>query len=178
MEGTMATIMIFAGNFAPGNWMLCAGQILSISEYDALFSLIGTTYGGDGQTTFALPNLQSRVPVGTGTGGGLSPIALGQSAGTESVTLSQGQMPTHAHVVVAKVSASAANVDNSNNPAKLLAVPGTNLYAPSSAATGTSLGGASVTLNPQGGSQPIEILQPYLAINYVICVEGIYPSRS
>jgi len=178
MEGTLATIMIFAGNFAPRAWMFCSGQLLSIAEYDALYSLIGTTYGGDGQVTFALPDLRSRIPVGTGTGGGLSTIALGQAAGTENVTLTQAQMPAHNHPMIASVSTSSSNADGSNSPAKVLATPTTNLYAPTSAATNNYLGGANVSLTPQGGSQPIEILQPYLALNYVICVEGIYPSRS
>ena len=178
MEGTLATILIFGGNFAPGNWMFCAGQLLQISQYDALFSLIGTTYGGDGQTTFALPNLQGRTPVGTGAGGGLSPVALGQAAGTENITLTQGQMPAHSHIVTPKVGTSSSNADNSKNPANVLATPPSPLYGPVSSGSGTFLGGASIPLNPQGGNAPLSVLQPYLAINYVICVEGIYPSRS
>ena len=177
MEGTLATIMIFAGNFAPRGWSFCAGQLISIAENDALFALIGTTYGGDGQVTFGLPDLRSRVPVGTGTGGGLSPVVLGQMAGTENVTVLTSQMPAHQHAMVAKVSTTSVNADGSNSP-KLLATPATNLYAPTSASTGTNLGGASAVLNPSGGSQPIGILQPYLAINYVICMEGIFPSRN
>jgi microcystin-dependent protein len=177
MEGTLATIMIFGGNFAPSAWMFCAGQLLPIAEYDALFSLLGTTYGGDGQTTFGLPDMRGRIPVGTGTGGGLSTVALGQAAGTENVTLTQTQMPAHNHPMTASVSTSSSNADGSNSPAKVLATPTTNLYAPTSAATNNYLGGASVSLAAQGGSQPINILQPYLALNYVICVEGIYPSR-
>jgi microcystin-dependent protein len=178
MEGTLATIMIFGGNFAPNAWMFCAGQLLPINQYDALFSLLGTTYGGDGQTTFALPDLRGRIPVGTGTGGGLSTVNLGQAAGSESVTLTQAQMPAHNHPMIASVSTSSSNADGSNSPAKLLATTATNLYAPTSAATNNYLGGANVSLAPVGGSQPIDILQPYLALNYVICVEGIYPSRS
>lgn len=177
MEGTIATIMIFAGNFAPLNWLMCSGQLLQISQYEALFSLIGTTYGGDGQSTFALPDLQGRIPVGTGTGGGLQTIFLGEAAGSESVTLNQNQFPAHSHAIVGKVSTSSTNADGSNNPGKFLATSAQNQYAPISAASGTFLGGASVALNAQGGSQPIEILQPYLALNYVICTDGIYPSR-
>jgi len=178
MEGTLATIMIFGGNFAPRAWMFCDGSLLPISQYDALFSLLGTTYGGDGQTTFALPDLRGRIPVGTGTGGGLSTIVLGQMAGSESVTLTQAQMPAHAHPMTATVSTSSANADGSNSPAKLLASPSGNLYAPIGSAANSFLAGANVSLAPQGGNQPIEIVQPYQAINYVICVEGIYPSRS
>lgn len=178
MEGTLATIMIFGGNFAPRAWMFCAGQLLQISEYDALFSLLGTTYGGDGVSTFGLPDLRGRIPVGTGTGGGLSTINLGQAAGSESVTLTQAQMPAHSHPMLANMNTSSSNADGSNSPAKVLATPTSNLYAPTSAATNNYLGGANVSLTPVGGSQPIEILQPFLALNYVICVEGIYPSRS
>lgn len=178
MEGTLATIMIFAGNFAPLNWMFCSGQLISIANNEALFSLIGTTYGGDGQSTFGLPDLRGRIPVGTGTGGGLSTIYLGEVAGSESVTLTQAQMPAHAHPVSAKVSVTSTNADNSNSPAKVLGTTGANFYAPITAANNNFLGGANVTLNLQGGSQPINIQQPYLALNYVICVEGIYPSRN
>src|SRR5215469_11130842 len=94
-------IRMFAGNFAPAGWALCAGQLQPISENETLFQLIGTTYGGDGQETFALPNLQSRVPIHMGTGSGLSPYQIGQAAGTESVTLTSNQMPSHNHVLLA-----------------------------------------------------------------------------
>lgn len=178
MEGTLATIMIFAGNFTPMNWAFCDGSLQAISENEALFSLIGTTYGGDGQTTFGLPDLRGRIPVGTGTGGGLSTIQLGEMAGTESVTLTQGQMPAHSHPMTATVSTSSSNADGSKSPAKVLASPAQNLYAPTSSATNSYLAGANVSLAPQGGNQSIGIVQPYQAINYVICVQGIYPSRS
>ncbi len=178
MEGTMATIMIFAGNFNPRSWMLCQGQLLPISQYDALFALIGTTYGGDGQTTFALPNLQSRIPVGAGNGAGLNAIALGQSAGSESVTLTQAQMPMHAHTMSASVGTTSANADGSKNPARILASTSAEIYLPLSGSTATSLAGGNVAVGIQGSSQPIPVIQPYQALNYVICVEGIFPSRS
>lgn len=178
MEGTIATIMIFAGNFSPLNWMYCNGQLLSIEEYTALFSLIGTTYGGDGQTTFALPDMRSRIPVGMGTGPGLGTVALGQAAGAESVTLTQAQMPAHQHFMTAKLSVSTGNADGSNNPANALATTAQNQFASIASASGTFLGGASISMAPTGGNQPVGILQPYLSLNYVICVEGIYPSRS
>ncbi len=178
MEGTLATIMMFGGNFAPRAWMYCDGTLLQISQYDALFSLLGTTYGGDGVTTFALPDLRGRIPVGTGTGGGFSAITLGEMAGSESITLTQAQMPAHAHPMTATVGTSPSNADGSNSPAKVLATPAGNLYAPVGSATNTFLAGANVALAAQGGNQPIEIIQPYQVINYVICVEGIYPSQS
>jgi len=178
MEGTLATIMIFAGNFAPRGWLFCDGSLQSISQNEALFSLIGTTYGGDGQTTFALPDLRGRIPVGTGTGGGLSTVNLGQMSGSESITLTQAQLPAHAHPMSAQVSTSSSNADGSSSPAKVLATTAQNLYAPIGSAANSYLAGANVTLAPQGGNQPIQIVQPYQVINYVICTEGIYPSQS
>lgn len=178
MEGTLATIMMFAGNFAPRAWMFCNGALLPISQYDALFALIGTTYGGDGQTTFALPDLRSRIPVGTGTGAGLSPVNLGQSAGSETVTLNQSQLPAHQHAMSASVGTSSANADGSKNPTHVLATTAQALYLPTSGGTGTNLGGANVTVGPAGNSQPISVVQSFQAINYVICVEGIFPSRN
>ncbi|MDO8367187.1 MAG: tail fiber protein [Saprospiraceae bacterium] len=178
MEGTLATIMMFAGNFAPRAWMFCNGALLPISQYDALFALIGTTYGGDGQTTFALPDLRSRIPVGTGTGAGLSPVNLGESAGSETVTLNQSQLPAHQHAMSASVGTSSANADGSKNPTHVLATTAQALYLPTSGGTGTNLGGANVTVGPAGNSQPISVVQSFQAINYVICVEGIFPSRN
>ncbi len=178
MEGTMATIMMFAGNFAPQAWMFCSGQILPIEQYVALFSLIGTTYGGDGQTTFALPDLRSRIPVGVGNGAGLSPLALGEVSGAESVTLNQSQLPAHSHTMSASVGTTSANANGSKNPANVLAATSAAIYLPTSGSTGTNLGGANVAVVPQGNSQPIDIVQSYQSLNYVICVEGIYPSRN
>ena len=173
----MATIMMFAGTFAPRAWMFCDGSLQSISNNPALFSLIGTTYGGDGQTTFALPDLRSRIPVGAGNGAGLNPVSLGQSAGSERVTLTQGQMPMHNHTMSATVGSSSANAAGSN-PTQVLASTGAAIYLPPSGSTGTSLAGANVTIGSQGNSQPISVVQSYQAINYVICVEGIFPSRN
>lgn len=173
----MATILIFAGNFAPRSWMFCDGSILPISQYDALFALIGTTYGGDGQTTFALPDLRGRTPVGTGTGPGLSNVVLGQSAGSEQVTMTQAQLPAHQHTMTARVATSSANADGSKNPALPLANTSMKIYAPNDPSVNTFLGGASVTLQNAGSNAPISVVQPYLTINYVICVEGIFPSR-
>lgn len=173
----MATIMMFAGTFAPRAWMFCSGQLLPISQYDALFALIGTTYGGDGQTTFALPDLRSRIPVGTGNGGGLSPIALGQSGGSEKVTLTQAQLPMHNHTMSASVGTSSANAAGSS-PTQVLASTAAAIYLPVSGSTGTSLAGANVAVGLQGNNQPISVVQSYQAINYVICVEGIFPSRN
>jgi microcystin-dependent protein len=178
MEGTMATIIIFAGNFAPRSWMYCDGSLLAISQYDALFALIGTTYGGDGIQTFALPDLRGRIPVGTGSGPGLNDnIILGQSAGSEHITMTQAQLPAHAHPMMAQLGTSSSNADGSKNPQKLLSNTPFNVYAPADPNVKTYLGGASVNLAIAGGNTSFSILQPYLAINYVICTEGIFPSR-
>lgn len=194
MEVYLGTVMGWAPNFAPKGWMFCKGQILSVSQYSALFSLLGTNYGGDGQNTFALPNLQSRVIVGAGTGPGLSPYVLGQVAGSESVTLSETQMPAHIHsgqVSGISLNASSANSDTST-PAggSSIAVPGTlsgrdftstlgfNSAAPDVTLNAASIGNGTVTTSAAGGNQPHSNVQPYLALNYIIAVEGLYPSRN
>jgi microcystin-dependent protein len=159
---------MFAGNFAPAGWALCQGQVLPISENETLFNLIGTTYGGDGQTTFALPNLQSRVPVHVGPG-----FALAQAAGAESVTLTTNQIPAHSHVPLAF--ASGGNQ----------AGPGGGFWASSSPATQfatnaspPSLPMATGTLAASGGSQPHDNMVPFLVINFIISLFGVFPSQT
>ncbi|WP_276486073.1 phage tail protein [Paraflavitalea pollutisoli] len=171
----LANVTIFAGNFAPRGWMYCRGQLLSIAENSALFALIGTIYGGDGQTTFALPNLSSRVAVHPG-----SSVVLGQVAGTESVTLTSGQLPVHTHTVISFTAPiPAATSSGSNTCAN--AVPGqpaSNVYGAS--ADGFGMAPADLAMNTPiaGGSQPVSLLPPYLAMNYIIAVEGVFPSRN
>ena len=166
-EPFLGQISIFGFNFNPRGWAFCNGQILPIAQNTALFALLGITYGGNGQTTFALPNLQSRVPVHFGQGPGLSSYDLGQQAGNETVTLNQGEMPMHSHLASANNAAATAS-----RPAG--AVPsGGGAYAAS---------GDGTTMNPAfigntGGSQPHDNVQPYLALNFCIALEGIFPSR-
>lgn len=159
---------MFGGNFAPAGWMLCQGQLVAISEYETLFNLIGTTYGGDGQDTFALPDLSGRLPVHQGTGPGLSNRILGEKAGVESVTLSVTQLPSHSHALLASsdvpVGASPAGNVTGQAAAKLYR-PGTPALA---------LNAASVS--SVGGSQPHTNLQPYLCVSFIISLYGIYPS--
>lgn len=166
-------IRMFAGNFAPRGWAFCQGQILSIAQNTALFSILGTTYGGNGQTTFALPDLRGRVAVSQGQGPGLSPYTLGQQAGVEIVTLLSTNMPAHTHQLYA--------VNAGGNQAS----PAGNFPAVES--TGTSMNYASTGpvaamhssgMGVAGGSQPFSVVQPYLAVNYIIALEGIYPSRN
>jgi len=172
-EPFLGQIQIFGFNFNPRGWAFCNGQILSIAQNTALFALLGTTYGGNGQTTFALPNLQSRVPIHFGQGPGLSPYDLGQQAGSENVTLTTSQMPSHNHTTSVAVNSSEGG---GNSPAGAFlgkADPGP--YAPTS---DNSIMGAQPPTGLAGGSQPFPILQPYLALNFCIALEGIFPSRN
>jgi microcystin-dependent protein len=165
-EPFLGSIIIFGGNFAPRGWAFCNGQILAISQNTALFSLLGTTYGGNGQTTFALPDLRGRVPIHFGQGPGLSNYSEGETGGAESVTLSAAQMPQHQHVQPA------SNGDeDTNRPNNAVPAHG-GVYAT------TTDGSALDPTSAAGGSQPHENRPPYLAINYIIALEGIFPSRN
>lgn len=164
-------ITLFAGNFAPRGWALCQGQILSIAQNTALFSILGTTYGGNGQTTFALPDLRSRVAVGQGQGPGLSSYALGQQGGTESVTLTINQLAAHNHPYT-PVAFSDTGTQTRPNGGYLATQD--NLYSPTTDQTAM---GAQTT-GPAGGGQPHDNIEPYTTLNYIICTEGIYPSRN
>lgn len=171
----LAQISTYSFNFSPRGWALCNGQLLPINQNQALFSLLGTTYGGNGQTTFALPNLQGRAPMHAGTGFGMSPRNLGESSGVENQTLTTLEMPAHSHgsVVAAGMQASTAN-GNSNSPAgQIPAVTSRPAYADS--ANGSLA--APIVAN-SGGSQPHTNLQPYLCVNFCIALQGIFPSRN
>jgi microcystin-dependent protein len=164
-------IRMFAGNFAPNGWMFCDGQALPISENDALFTLIGTTYGGDGQETFNLPNLQSRIPLHMGTGPDGTTYQLAEMAGTEQETLTVQQIPNHTHPLT-------ASVDLAQEPS-----PAGNVLAQSTVADmfiQDSPDGAlaASTVGPTGGSQPHENTQPFLCINYIISLFGIFPTQT
>jgi microcystin-dependent protein len=164
-------IRMFAGNFAPAGWALCDGAPLPISENDVLFQVIGTTYGGDGEETFNLPNLQSRVPVHMGQGPGLSQnYIIGEAAGVEQVTLTTQQIPNHTHALL--VSSDVASQTNPNN----------NMVAQSTQATIYLTDDPNASMAPQvvspiGGSQPHENMQPFLCINYIISLFGLYPNQ-
>lgn len=205
---TIAEITMFGGNFAPRGWAFCDGQLLPINAHQALFSLLGTTYGGDGRTTFALPDLRGRAPIHSGNGSrgpGLSSRPLGQRSGEEIVTLSVLQMPNHTHIAQAattgaSISGTASAVMYSN------ATPGTdaaggnfianndggdgfatttdrsklneNAIAVDTSNLTVDIAGLNVTNLSTGGSQPHNNMQPYLAINYIIALTGTFPSRS
>lgn len=177
----IATITNFAGNFAPQNWMFCQGQIISIAEYSTLYALIGTTYGGDGQVTFALPDLRSRVAIHQGQGPGLSNYVIGQMAGTENQTLLTTQLPAHNHNVVTftgAFNASTSTTDLTDSPGNAIPAAGATVY--SNVQDGGTLGSMPFnSITPMaGGNAPISIVQPYTAMNYIIAVEGIFPSRA
>ena len=174
-EPYLANVTIFAGNFAPRSYMFCQGQLLSISVYTALFSLIGTIYGGDGQTTFALPDLRSRVAVHPS-----SNLLLGQVGGTESVIMTGNQLPIHTHPLLSFGGGiPASNTAGGNNPVgSIPALPATNIYSSSADGFGMAATDVSSATPVAGGSQPIPIISPYLAMNYIIAVEGIFPSRN
>ncbi len=171
MAPYVGEIRMFAGNFAPNGWMFCEGQTLPIAENEVLFQLIGTTYGGDGEETFNLPNLASRVPIHMGTGPDGTTYQIGEMAGTEQETLTTQQIPIHNHAFVASLNPATANTPVGN----VLGEQGTiNLFlvdAPSSA-----MNAASVT--PAGGSQPHENTQPFLCINFIISLFGVFPSQT
>lgn len=171
----MAEIRLFAGNFPPRSWSFCAGQIISIADNTALFSLIGTTYGGDGQVTFALPNLQGRVPVGTGAGPGLQEVVLGEASGTETVTLTSQQIPSHNHPASTSGANNVAAASGSPGGGVLATAP-ENIYVNSNPTV--KMGPGAVQVGVSGGSQPHNNVMPVLALNYIICMEGIYPSRN
>jgi microcystin-dependent protein len=162
-------IRMFAGNFAPAGWAFCNGALMPISENDTLFNLIGTTYGGDGQETFGLPDLQGRVPIHEGTGGG-STYQIGEKAGTETVTLSTNQIPQHNHLVMA----STAIANDANPQNNVVAQADVDMYL--SDVTDISLNAASI--GSTGGSQPHENMAPYLAINFIISLFGVYPTQN
>lgn len=173
MEPFIGQIIMFAGTFAPRGWAFCNGQLLPISQNTALFSILGTTYGGDGRTTFGLPDLRGRVPMHFGSGPGLTPRSLGQKAGTEEITLGIDQIPSHNHVANAVEPAGDSNDAQNNFWADDAGVSSGTYHT----------GPANTTMNPGaishvGGSQSHTNVQPFQCVNFIIALVGIYPSRS
>ena len=174
-EPFVGEIRMFAGNFAPRGWAFCDGQLLAVSQNDALFSLLGTVYGGDGRTTFGLPDVRGRIPLHQGTGPGLSPRRLGAKGGAEKVTLTVNQIPSHNH-----------NITVSDQPSVEKTPVGTQLGVPISASGAprpfygtegsSNLGSSAFTT--EGGSRAHTNLMPFLCINFIIALVGIYPSRN
>jgi microcystin-dependent protein len=157
-------IRMFGGNFAPAGWMFCAGQLLPISEYDVLFNLIGTTYGGDGQSTFALPDLRGRLPIHMGSG-----FVLATNGGAENVNLTANQIPAHTHTVLAST-----NVYTGSLPGGNFLASGPDIYDQNKPGTTTM----AAAIGPMGGSQPHSNFQPYLCVNFILSLFGVFPSQS
>jgi microcystin-dependent protein len=164
-------IRMFGGNFAPAGWAFCDGQLMPISENDTLFNLIGTTYGGDGQETFALPDLQGRLPMHAGQGPGLSNYQIGEKSGVETVTLNTQQTPTHTHAVVVS-----GDLANSNSPNNSMLAQSTQILLYTQDTASKFMAPSALSL--VGGSQPHENMQPYLVVSFIISLFGVYPSQT
>lgn len=184
MDEFMGVIKLFAGNFAPRGWMFCQGQTLSIAQNTALFSLLGTTYGGDGITTFALPNLSGTTALGTGT----SPqsgtqYAIAERGGAEQVTMSIANMPSHAHPISVHANTDNAQYSAPKTSSVLAAIVRPNgrefetINGYTDSSPNVTMSTATATASPVGGGQPMPNMQPYLVMNYIICTQGIYPPR-
>jgi microcystin-dependent protein len=180
MEGVIAVVTIVAYDFAPKNWAYCDGQLLPIAQNQALFSLLGTTYGGNGITTFALPDLRGRIPTGCGQGGSLSNYTLGEVGGAESAILNVNNLPPHTHNGAITITPKAGSTPDSNDPSGYLIGPIANGFAAASTA-GVNMAApvySNTVVGVSGSSQPFTLLTPYLTVNYVICLYGIFPSRN
>lgn len=167
----LGEIRMFAGNFAPAGWMFCEGQLLPISENDVLFALLGTTYGGDGQSTFALPDLRGRFPMHMGSGAGLSSRTLAESAGVEEVTLTTQQIPAHTHVPQGN-----SNSGTSDDPSGRVWASSSALQFISSASGVANTNMNASTMGITGGSQPHDNMSPFLVVSFIISLFGIFPS--
>lgn len=181
MENFIGQIILFAGNFDIKSYASCNGQLMSIAQNTALFSILGTTYGGDGRVTFGLPDLRGRVPISQGQGPGLSSYTLGEMGGTETTTLLVTNLPSHTHALTlsAQVNVSDLNASSDEPAGSFLTTTSNNFYAGSGKA-GQNLGGvtASGTAAVTGGNIPFNNMQPYLTLSYQICLYGIFPSRN
>jgi microcystin-dependent protein len=172
MEGFIGQIVMFGGNFAPRSWAFCDGQLLAVSQFDALFSILGTIYGGDGRTTFGLPDLRGRVAIHAGNGPGLSDRRLGARGGTESNTLNITQLPSHTHAAL--LSGSNASADASDPVGRYVAQSSEDIYS----ASGPTAIMGGVTAGNTGGNQSFNNMAPSQGINYIIALYGTYPSRN
>ena len=178
MDPLLGTIIMFGGTFAPRGWAFCQGQLLPISNNSALFSILGTTYGGDGRSNFALPDLRGRFPTQQGTGPGLPPRGLGERGGANRYTMTTAQLPSHTHT--GNVVAEGAPATEANPTNHFLGVPpgGEKIYEPDGAGAAVAMANGTINVNPTGGSQPYDVENHYLGLNFIIALQGVYPSRS
>lgn len=174
MEPFIGQIVGFGGNFAPRGWALCDGQLLSIAQNSALFSILGTTYGGDGRTSFGLPDLRGRAIVHAGSGPGLSHVNLGQKGGSESFTITQSEMPSHNHIATLHAETATPSASNANN--RMLAL--SEIYAEVIPADDRTMAPESIQVQNSGGGQAVFHRGPYQAVNVLIALVGVFPSRS
>lgn len=173
-EPFIGEIRMFAGNFAPRGWAFCDGQLLAVSQSDALFSLLGTIYGGDGETTFGLPDMRGRIPIHAGSGPGLSPRRLGAKGGAESVTITANQLPSHTHRAIDTPPFATQDQADSTDASELPAFNDTAYSYSTSTGSSQTLGGNTADV---GGSRSHTNLMPFLCINFIISLFGIYPSQ-
>lgn len=179
MDGTIGEIRQFAASFAPRSWAYCNGQILAIQTNTALFSILGTTYGGNGSTTFGLPDFGGRTAIGTGQGPGLSNYVLGEKSGTNGITLTSLELPAHSHVSSATIAVPAySDIGNVDTPTGNVLASKTAMYSTLDGDDNLKPVVLTVNVNPVGSSQPISITQPSIGINYIICLTGEFPQRS
>lgn len=179
MEGTIGEIRLFTGNFAPQNWAFCDGSLMNIAYHEAIYTILGTTYGGDGYTTFALPDLRGRIPIGTGQGPGLPNISLGQVGGTEMHTLSPAEMPAHNHYASATINVPTySESGNKSVPSGSILAANAGAYTTEAADGMLAVTSSKINLSMVGNGTPIDIRNPSLALNYIICIEGIFPARN
>lgn len=177
MDPLIGTIILFAGNFAPRGWAFCDGSLLAIAANNALYTLLGTNYGGDGSTTFGLPDLRGRVPMGVGSAPGFPPSALGALTGTPTTTLTVANMPSHDHLATLIAEGSPGTTANPTDALLSVSTAGDRVYGPDTVATEVNMNAKAVQIQPNGGNQPFSNTQPSLSINFIIATEGIYPSR-
>ncbi|MFA5962619.1 MAG: tail fiber protein [Sphingomonas sp.] len=172
----LGEIKLFAGNFQIRGWAYCNGQLLSIAQYDALYTLLGTTYGGDGVNTFALPNLQSRVALHQGTGGGLTTRVIGEASGVENASVSSSQLPSHTHQTIALTGTPTATSPANALPSAVVAPA--LAYVSGASSGNTDMLPNATAISSAGGSVPHNNIMPVLALNYLIALEGVYPSQN
>ncbi|KAF2339702.1 phage tail protein [Flavobacterium nitrogenifigens] len=179
MEGTVGEIRHFAANFVPRSWASCNGQILPIQRYTALFSIIGTVYGGNGSTTFGLPDFVGRVAIGFGNGNGLTPYELGEMAGTNGSTLTLSNLPIHNHTAAATIKIPAySDTGDSGTPDGNVLAAKASMYSTLPGDTTLKAASFTVTTGRTGDNVPLSIMQPSIGMNYIICLEGAFPSRN
>lgn len=179
MEGTIGEVRMFAGTFAPQAWAFCNNQILSIAQNTALFSILGTTYGGNGQTTFALPDFRGRAALGTGNGAGLPSVQLGQLSGSTTATLLANQLPAHTHSFAPVISPQGASTGNLvTDPTNRRPGPGSFYSSNTDELVNMASPTVNLTAGISGNSQPFSIMPPYIGMNFIICLFGIFPSRN